>query len=81
MQMAMRPQVSMMRAEPAAGAEAVECEVGWDFADGVAEEEDSGAEAIDCAAEVQGLVHLEGGEADVGAVHVGAAVAEGDERN
>ena len=67
--------------EPAAGAEAVQCEVGGYFADGIAEKEEAGAEAVDCAAEVQGLIHLEGGEADVGAIHVRAAIAECDERD
>ena len=67
--------------EPAAGAETVEREVGRHFTDGVAEEEDASAEAVDRAAEVQGLVHLQGREGDIGAVHVGAAVAECDERN
>ena len=65
--------------EPAAGAEAVQREVRRDLADSVAEEEDSRAEAVHRSAEVQGLVHLQGGEGDVGAVHVGAAVSEGDE--
>ena len=65
--------------EPAARAEAVEQEVGGDLACGVAEEEEAGAEAVDGGGEVQVAVHLQRGEADVDAVHVGGAVAEGDE--
>ena len=65
--------------EPAARSEAVEQQVGGDLAGGVAEEEEAGAEAVDGGAEVQVAVHLECGEADVDAVHVGDAVAERDE--
>ncbi len=65
--------------EPAAGSEAVEEQVRGNLAGGVAEEEEAGAEAVDGGAEVEVAVHLEPGEADVDAVHVGCAVAEGDE--
>ena len=67
--------------EPAARSEAVEQKVRGDLAGGVAEEEEARAEAVDGGAEVQVAVHLEGGEADVDAIHVGGAVAEGDEGN
>ena len=65
--------------EPAAGSEAIEEQVRGDFAGGVAEEEEACAESVDGGAEVKIAVHLERGKADVDAVHVGCAVAEGDE--
>ena len=67
--------------EPATGSEAIEEQVRGDLAGGVAEEEETCAEAVDGGAEVEIAVHLQRGEADVDAVHVGCAVAQGDERD
>ena len=67
--------------QPAACSEAVEEEIRGDLAGGVADEEEARAEAIDGVREVQVAVHLECGEGDVDAVHVGDAVAKADERD
>jgi hypothetical protein len=66
--------------QPAARAKADQHEVGEDFEDSVADKEEPGTEAADGRAEVQVAIHLQCGEADVGAVDIRDAISDGEQR-
>src|ERR1019366_8104780 len=67
------------RADPITGAHPLHDHVAGHLEKEVADEEDSGANAVDGVAHAQVLLHLELGEPHVDAVHVSQDVAEEDE--
>ena len=61
--------------QPAARAETHQQKIGRHLAGPVAEKKESRTKEIDRCAEVQVMIHLQRGEADVDAIHVGDAIA------
>ena len=76
---ASRPHVNMMRASQRR-AESDQQQVRRHFEQGVAQKKQTAAQTVDRGTEAQILVHLQGGKADVDAVHVGDAIAESKQR-
>ena len=66
--------------QPAPGAEAKQQQIRRHLAQRVSDKEKTRAKPVDRCAEVQIAVHLQGGKADIDAVHVGQAVANGEQR-
>jgi len=69
----------MMRASQRR-AESDQQQVRRHFEQGVAQKKQTAAQTVDRGTEAQILVHLQGGKADVDAVHVGDAIAECKQR-
>ena len=67
--------------DPLAGAVAVHAAVAGDFQQGVAEEEDAGAETVGGFGEADVALHAKFGEADVVAVQIGDEVQQDDQRH
>ena len=55
-------------------------QIAWNFEQEIAEEENSGAPAIDIGAEAEILVHGQRGEGNIAAIDVGDAVGQRDQR-
>ena len=65
----------MIRASQRRAPKRTSRQIGRHLAGRVAEKEESRTEAVDGCAEVQVMIHLQSGEADVDAIHVGDAIA------
>ena len=65
--------------KPAFWSEAQEKQIRGHFAERITNKEQSGTQAVDRGAEMQIAVHAKRGKADVDAIHVGEAIADGND--